>query len=332
VHPSVAIIILNWNNARDTLDCLGSLQEVQYPSFEIFVIDNGSTDGSAETIREAYPEITLIANPSNLGFAVGNNQGIQLALEKELEYILLLNNDTVVDPGMLNALVEASINHADGAAFSAKTYYHSEPNRIWLGMPLWNKKTCRFQYDGFDATDDGQSYNDVREVSYACGCAMLLRSDAVRQVGLLDPRFFCYYEEIDWCFRARKHGFASYYVPDAKVWHKVSASSGGKHLPIVQYFRTRNGLLWSAKYLPLGQRLRVWRNTFSDLLREISRPDDWRPRHVPRVLWFLLMLKREPNGRARLHGIRDYCLRRFGDAPSFVKTLNAEFKAANEHA
>jgi len=320
----VTIVILNWNRTADTLECLASLKKIDYPVFDIVVVDNGSTDASVSAILADHPDVQLIENKSNLGFAAGNNQGIRSALDRGADHILLLNNDTVVHPGILNALVDASVNYADGAAFSAKIYYHSEPGRIWLGMPVWDKKTCRFQYDGFDATDDGKSCNDVRKASYACGCAMLLRSDAVRQVGVFEPRFFCYYEEIDWCFRARKQGFASYYVPAAKVWHKVSASSGGKHLPIVQYFRTRNRLLWAARCLPPGQRLRVWRNTLVDLFRGISRPDEWRPRRVPRALWPLIMLRREPNTRARLRGIRDYCLCNFGDAPPFVKALNVE--------
>ena len=315
----ISIIVVNWNNASDTLACIDSLRDIQYPAFDIIVVDNGSHDGSAEKIQAAADDITLIRNERNLGFAVGNNVGIQHALQKGADAVLLLNNDTTVDPEILNAFVSALDTHPDAGFLTAKIYYFDDPNRIWMGLPHWKSDSCSFEHDGLDALDEHGAFENIEDVSYACGCALFSTADTLARVGLMEPKFFCYFEEVDWCFRAAREGLKSYFVPGAKVWHKVSATSGGKQAPIVRYFRTRNRLLFAQRNLSGKDRTTFMRNVRHEGLRDMGWRETGLLATLKRAYWNVLSLRTDPQRSAWTCGIRDFYRGRFGDAPDRIK-------------
>jgi GT2 family glycosyltransferase len=246
-EPRVVIIILNWNGIIDTLACLESVRQLDYANHKVVVVDQNSDDGSRESIANQYPEVTLIRNEDNLGFATGNNIGIRHAMDRGADYIVLLNNDTIVRPTFLTALVAAAREHPDFDVFGPKIVFDSDPNVIWAaGSHIdWQKATCIQR--GYQEIDRGQ-YDTTVEVNALSGCAMMISSTAFQTVGLLDDRFFAYYEETDWCARAKKAGLRILYVPTAVVRHKVSRTIGPSS-PAIAFYMVRNNLLF------------VWKNS-----------------------------------------------------------------------
>lgn len=301
-------ILLNWNGKHDTLECLDSLMACNFSGQHVVVVvDNASADGSQQAIRQRFPDVVLLQNDRNLGFAGGNNVGIGYALDQGADFVYLLNNDTVVDSGMLNALFEAAVEHPEAGIFGAKVYYHKNPNRIWYAGAEWSQKHAGLVIDGHDHEDDGKSWEELKPTGSASGCAMLIRSDVFRRIGLLDSRFFILWEEIDFCYHARRAGYACMFVPKAKLWHKVSSTFGAARSPRYLYFDWRHRLLWIERNLTLGDRIRI----MPQLAREALTMFRWR--YSPRA-------KPGPRMQARgaLQGIRDYLFRRFDDCPSWL--------------
>jgi GT2 family glycosyltransferase len=327
--PDVTVVVLNWNGVNDTLACLDSLAALTYQRFKVIVVDNGSTDDSLALLRPyqaPYP-MALLETGANLGFAEGNNVGIRAALEAGADAVLLLNNDTVVGPNLLSELVAAATTHPEGGVFSAKIFYHAEPNKLWYAGAKWLADKQHFQHVGIGEVDDKRLYENVVETDYASGCALFIRADVIKKMGLMDAQFFLTYEETDWCYRARAAGFKSFFVPEAKLWHKVSASFGGVESPLQLYFYSRNILLWGERHLPRAAYWSLFLKTFRDALR-FSTGSGQNGAMYKRWLWAMTSLRqrlraggRDAAGRARYLGFRDYLLRRFGDCPEEVRHL-----------
>jgi GT2 family glycosyltransferase len=241
--PSVVIIVLNWNGLADTLECLESLARLDYPTYEVVVVDNGSTDGSVEAIRMRFPQVTLIENGENLGYTGGNNVGLQYALAQGADYALLLNNDTEVALDFLRRLLDAMEADPLIGMAGPTIYYHERPDIIWSagGAIDWQRGSTRMV--GLDERDEGQFGAEPRPVDFVTGCAMLVRQTVMEQVGLLDERFFAYYEETEWCVRVARAGYKIVHVPLAQIWHKISPSARADS-PLVHYYMTRNRLLF----------------------------------------------------------------------------------------
>ena len=337
-YPYVVIIILNWNGRQDTLDCLLSIKSIDYNNFSTVIVDNGSEDDSVISFRRNYPDITVLETGKNLGYAGGNNIGMRWALEHGADYVLLLNNDTVVDPDILNGFVLSAEELKDGGLFGAKIYYFDAPNKLWNAGADWDPKLGDHVTRGSQKCDDG-SYDQISESAYANGCALFARADVLEKVGLLDESFFLIYEETDLAYRATKAGYRVYYTPYAKVWHKVSISIGGNNSPIARYFTARNQLLWSRKHLSLLNRLRVYRHVLKRL-RVSYIPIFHQNSHCHNVLrsyaWGLFSWYRQfqrnltlPSNSADLLGLRDYFRSRFGDCPPEVRQLAALAKTKN---
>jgi len=247
----IGVIILNWNGINDTLECIASLKALNYPSYKIIVVDNGSTDDSLLQLKTHHPDLTLIENKKNLGFAEGNNQGIMHAIEQGFEALLVLNNDTVVDPNLLNAFAEAHHTHPK-AILGAKPYLYTQNTHFDHFGGNWNAKKGTFDLIGYRQQEDHLTWEKPFAVDYVCGCALFATTEVFKTVGLFDARFFLFWEEADFCFRAKKLGYSSFIAPQAKIWHKVSASFvGGK--PHTTYFWWRNRLLWIEKHLSIKE-------------------------------------------------------------------------------
>jgi GT2 family glycosyltransferase len=226
--PPIAIIVLTWNGRDLTLDCLRSLEAVTTPNLRTVVVDNASSDGTVDAIRSRYRDrVTVIENAENLGFAQGNNAGIRRALEDGAEFVLLLNNDTVVAPDFVDELLRPMLASGDIGITAPKIYFFEPKNRLWFAggeISLW-RGTAR--HIGIRETDRGQ-YDRERDIDYASGCALFARRDVFEKAGYLDPAYQAYFEDADLCVRARAAGFRIRYFPAAKVWHRISASTGGQ--------------------------------------------------------------------------------------------------------
>ena len=241
--PSVTIITLNWNGLADTLVCLKSLYQIDYPNFQIIVVDNGTEEKAEPAIRSQFPDVTLIENEANLGFTGGNNVGLRRALAHDADYALLLNNDTEVAPDFLRLQVEAAEADPAIGIVGPTIYYFDRPDVIWSAGGAIDWDRGRTFMIGLDEVDQGQFGHTVRPVDFVTGCALLIKMSVVEQVGMLDPRFFAYYEEAEWCVRVARAGFRILHVPQAKMWHKITPSARASS-PAVHYYMTRNRLLF----------------------------------------------------------------------------------------
>jgi len=301
VVPRVTIIVLNWNGLADTLECLGSLSRLDYPAYEVIVVDNGSTDGSPAAIRERFPDVELIENGKNRGFTGGNNVGLRRALEQGTDYALLLNNDTEVAPDFLQLLVQAADADPRVGIGGPTIYYFDQPRTVWSagGGIDWRRGKTRML--GLNELDAGQFGEEPREVDFVTGCALLVKRAVMEQAGLLDERFFAYYEETEWCVRARHAGFSIVHVPKAKVWHKIPLD-GRDSSPLVHYYMTRNRLLFLRA---AGAGWRVWGHVlFVQYLRRLiiwSVRPKWQSKRAQR--------------RAMVRAINDACRGRWGEQP-----------------
>jgi GT2 family glycosyltransferase len=228
--PLVFIIIVNWNGKEITLDCLRSLQGITYKKTGTVVVDNASSDGSVAAIQRDFPGVVVLEMKENLRFAGGNNAGITYSLQQGADMVLLLNNDTTVQPDFLGHLV-TRFHSAPGIGMVApKIYYHDDPHRIWFAGGEISMWTGTMKHTGIREVDRGK--HDVsKEIDYATGCCLLTSKDVVQKTGMLDETFFMYTEDADWSMRVRRAGYRIVYEPNAHVWHKLSVASGG-HLSL----------------------------------------------------------------------------------------------------
>jgi len=233
--PRVTIILVNWNGKAVTLDCLASLRALRYPHCRVMVVDNGSTDDSLPAIRGAFPGVDILALDENRRFAGGNNAGMRKAFEEGAELVLLLNNDTLVDPDMLLHLVDRFRREPACGMVAPKIYYADAPDVIWFAGGELSFWTGAMRHTGIREPDHGQ-HDMVKEIGYATGCCLLTSRRVVEQVGMLDEAYFMYTEDADWSLRVRRAGYRILYEPRARVWHKLSVSAGG-HL---SFFKLRH--------------------------------------------------------------------------------------------
>ena len=221
---SVNLFVLNWNGRDLTLDCLSSLEKITYPNVKIYVIDNGSSDNSVTEIRNQFPDYEIIGLPENYGFARGNNAGFELAKQKA-DYTIFLNNDTIVDPNFVEPLINAMESNSTVKQSTPKIFYADNLDYIWFGggkVSLW---AGWIRHLGIRQKDSMQfSFN--RNVDYATGCCVCMRTVDFESIGMFDESFLMYGEDVDLSLRFRKQGGQILFVPESKIWHKVSSSIG----------------------------------------------------------------------------------------------------------
>ena len=267
--PRCIIVVLNWNGREDTLACLRSLQPVRGADADVLVVDNGSEDGSEDAIRSAHPDVDFLQTGANLGFAGGNNAGIARALERGAEAVLLLNNDTEVQPDLMRPLLDALDRDTRVGIVGASIAYHHQPDRLWA-----------FGGGRFDVSN-GWVRHVQRPVPlctlgtrgnlhfYVTGCAMLLRRDMLEEIGVLDTSYFHFCEDVDLCLRAESAGWKVTVAPEARLLHKVSATIGVAS-PTFLYYNLRSRLTLARRHGPAGSPsrwavaklwLRLWRPT-----------------------------------------------------------------------
>ncbi|MDX2302978.1 MAG: glycosyltransferase family 2 protein [Microscillaceae bacterium] len=237
--PLVSIVSVNWNKPEITLDMVKSFKHVTYPNYELIIVDNGSTMGDIDPVKN-YPHVKLIKTGKNLGFAGGTNAGIRRA---KGQYILLLNNDTIVPPHFLEPMVELMEQDIHIGIVSPKIYYFDSPQVIqFAGTTEINKITGRGHKIGYLQEDDG-SYDQTVPTALTHGACMMVRKQVFQEIGLLSELYFMYYEEYDFCERAKKAGWTCYYTGKSYIHHRESMSMG-KHNPMKTYYMFRNRWLY----------------------------------------------------------------------------------------
>lgn len=244
MNPLVGIILVNYNNYIDTIDCIESLQEIHYDNYIIVVIDNHSSNNSVEQIKKKYNFVNMIRADRNLGFAGGNNLGIKIALEKGVEYILLLNNDTVADKLFLNNLIK---NITNSEIRGPKICYFDKKNVIWSAGGYINYKKGIAQHYGINQKDN-ELFSKNKDCTFLTGCCWFFHKDIIEKVGYLDESYFMYTEDLDYCIRAINNNIKLKYIADSIIYHKVSSSSGGDQSLFSIYYTTRNRFFILNKY------------------------------------------------------------------------------------
>jgi hypothetical protein len=239
-YPLVSIISINFNTMKVTAEMLQSLRQISYPNIEIIIVDNASKKESVDELKDQFPEILLIKSPENLGFAGGNNLGI---IKSKGKYILLLNNDTIVDPGFLEPLVKKCEENQNIGAVSPKLYYFNEKQLIqWAGSLKMNKITMRGFSRGTHEKEQGKYEQDWKSY-YNHGAAMLVPRKVIEKVGLMAEIYFLYYEELDWGEQIRKNDFEIFYVHNSIVYHKASSTTVANS-PLKTYYINRGRLIF----------------------------------------------------------------------------------------
>ncbi|MDD4604351.1 MAG: glycosyltransferase family 2 protein [Bacteroidales bacterium] len=239
-YPIVSVITVNYDQPEITCDLIESFRKITYPSIEIIVVDNDSPTHDPDIIFQRYPYINLIKSDRNLGFAGGNNLGINIAKGK---YVLLINNDTEVTPGFLEPLIAKLEQNPDIGIISPKIkYFYKQTIIQYAGYSPINPITIRNKGIGFMEEDLGQ-YEEDRETNYAFGAAMMIPMEVIRKVGLMADIFFLYYEELDWIQRIKDAGYKVYYIHNSLVYHKDSITTGSMS-PLKIYYLNRNRILY----------------------------------------------------------------------------------------
>ncbi len=246
--PRVAAVIIAWNRVDEVVACIESFGCVQYPNYEVIVVDNGSEDATVPTIRERFPWVTLVVNPENLGYVGGGNVGLRHALERGADYILLLNQDTKMTPTVLSELVRVMESDPRIAIAGAKNLLMENTAYTWgkYGMLTWGPLLVRSK--GYYEPDAPEP--SPKDVDWVIGNGCMMKRAALERIGLFDEDYFHLEEDVDWSTRARRLGYRVVYVDSAAILHKGS-SSGDASKPMVfsyAYFLGRNPIVFAQKH------------------------------------------------------------------------------------
>lgn len=299
----IAIILVNYNGEKYNAACIDSLlrQQKTY-EMKIIVVDNASRDDSMQIIEKRFggdARIETIFLDDNYGFSYANNVGIRRAMEWEADYVLLLNNDTEVEENLFSELLACADRHPN-SMIAPKICYSDHRNVIWSAGGAVSLVIRKVRHIGLDQEDTGQ-FDQERQIGFATGCCLLLPREVIERAGFLDERFFLYYEDTEYCFRLREMGIEIWYCPQARLYHKVGAGSGGADSPLCAYYIARNWLLCNREHL--GARYPIFA-----LYYALNRT-------VCCLLW--LFRGKKELVRATCRGIADYQSKHFGKSERY---------------
>ena len=297
-YPLLYVIVLNHSHREDTNSCIATLLKSNYENFRIILLESTSAGEAVQEFRSEDPRVQTIRLTENLGYAGNNNVGIQAALDQEAEWVFILNNDTVLDPACLSLLIENGELDRGVGIVGPMVYHFDQPDVIQSAGGILGKN-WQSNHAGINQHDTGQ-FKTVRQVDWISGCAILVRRALIEDVGALDPDYFLYWEEIEWCLRARRAGWKILHIPQAKLWHK-GVNQDYQPRPYVTYYMTRNFLHTLFKHnAPIAVRLFALFNVFRTLVSWSIKPQ-WR-------------FKREHRD-AMWKGLIDFLHRRLGSMP-----------------
>lgn len=263
----IFVILVNYNGINDTLDCIKSILATQREGVSIVVVDNASDKDETIEVKNKYPNVITIRSTVNGGFSGGNNIGIKYALEHGATYIMLLNNDTIIAPDMISLL----LNYCNDKTITVpKMLYYSEKEKVWYGGGEINRWTGTAVHCGMNKKEVPQSR---RFCTFATGCCMMIKADIFTTIGLLNENYFMYSEDVDFCIRLLNYGIKIEYIPQAKLWHKVGASSGGEMSPFSTYYGTRNRLSLIRENKSFFHKTAYWYSLITRYIRMMQAKD-----------------------------------------------------------
>ncbi|MFH1876766.1 MAG: glycosyltransferase family 2 protein [Candidatus Omnitrophota bacterium] len=310
-QPKIFIVLLNWNGLRYTPACLTSIGAIDYSNYEVIVVDNASTDGSSKVIKKLFPEIVLIENHTNLGYAGGNNVGIRYALKSGADYIFILNNDTLVNREILSVLVAAALNEKNAGSLGCKIVYYEDSSRLQHAGGIITDKSIMHAFNRGEREQDCGQYDTIAQVDYITGAAIFLSRSTIEKVGFFDERFFLYWEDTDFGLRIKNAGLRNIYVPAARVRHKVAASTDNAAHPGIYYYLSRNRLLFAKKHGFVKKR--IPKELIMWIMHDIKKL--FTHQYYLRITAIVLIIR----------GAVDSVRGRFGSGPGWFDTPKEEF-------
>lgn len=276
MKKKICIIIVTWNGKNHVLTCLRSIYAAKHETeMHLIVVDNGSIDGSVSAIQSQYPHVEVVEAGENLGFTGGNNIGIRKALERGVDFVWLLNNDTQVDKNALSlinafddirvGIAGSKIYFASGYEYHKERYGENDRGRVfWYAGGMIDWKNMYASHRGVDEVDKGQ-YDETEETQFVTGCSMMIRREVFEKIGLLDDKFFAYLEDLDFCLRAKAAHYRLMYIPKSVVWH-ANAGSSAVGSQLHQYYMTRNRMLLGFRYAPVRTKVALLREAVRSLV------------------------------------------------------------------
>lgn len=278
----VSFVILNYNGKDNTIECLRSIGNTILPKdtkVEIIVVDNASIDNSLQSIKEQFPNVAIIANKENTGYSKGNNMGIRYALENGADFIIIMNNDTIVDKNLITEFLKSAekdenigiivpkIYFAKSFEFHKDRYQEKDKGKVfWYAGGIMDWANVIGHHRGVDEVDKGQ-YDKEEKTEFATGCCMLVKRDVFAKISLFNEKYFLYYEDNDFSRKAKNAGYRIIYSPKTIIWHKNAASAGGSGSSLQDYYITRNRMLFGIKYAPFKSKLALIKESFFLLLK-----------------------------------------------------------------
>lgn len=248
-EPLVAVILVAYGGRDDTLSCLSSLYKSDYANLKFILVDNASPDDTSQRVAIEFPDVEIIKSEKNLGFAGGNNLGIDFAIQIGAGYIFLLNNDTEIASDAVRLLVKSAMQIEKLGAIGPLIYYHEKKDLIWSAGGRIDFRWSNSYHRGIRSKDEKQ-FDSLEEVDYLTGCALMFPAEIVTEIGKLDESYWMYYEDADLCQRLKKAGFSIMFEPSAKVWHKISSSTGGNLSKRKMWYKFRSGIMFFRRYSP----------------------------------------------------------------------------------
>lgn len=247
MKEKIFIILVNYNGSKDTLECIESLKEIYYRNVEIIVVDNNSKKEEIDLLKEKEKDFILIETNKNNGFAIGNNIGVKYAIDNGADYVLLLNNDTIVEKDFLNIMLETYKSNDNVGAVGCRIMYHSDRRLIWYnGGKIDYSKFSAFNIDEKKLDKDIVEQNI--ETDFITGCCILIPKNTIKNIGYLSDEYFMYYEDVDYSLRIKERGLNLIINPKSKIYHKVSISSGGEDSPFRIFYSNRARKIFMNKF------------------------------------------------------------------------------------
>ena len=300
----VGIVILNWNGYEDSCNCLRSLMELNYHAVKVWVVDNASSNNEADRLKVEFPWANIVPLKENIGFCGGCNEGMKKAMQAGAEYIMLLNNDALVTPSLLDELITGYSSLKNPGAVSPLIMHYPETEKIWFSEAKWMTNWSTGEA-GF-SLNNGKEYDALSKLppyksEFACGCCLFVSAAVVKQIGLFDERYFAFFDEAEWCARMNKKGFQSYSIPTAKMFHKVGGTVPSL---VMTYLITRNKLLWIRENLSWFRKLNTWPAVAKDIF--------WHWRNIRGKIPAHKQYVSPKVSEVCLRGFRDYKKKKFG--------------------